>query len=380
MKHKDRCAPDCDDQLPSFSLVGRGPKGNSVDLEISYDSDNKTILHCTEKDSETGNLVSEWLSENINGGKLEYQYNLNPHTDPRTFTITFKYTRPGRPQWHWVTPAIPYIWTVDKDGNKQGDPDHIVGSGVATIFLSKDGTNWQEYLEYPKGWNRNDFNAPEQGDAWTANIVYGKDGLGLPDFDDLAKIIGITKNDLFNILEGNSVTINGISAKNLIEYIDKCDARDLDHLHNDLGFDTPLLNPHHTGNAFGVSPITDQSYSSVKDYIDGSDLALKDYADDVKDDLMDYIDNLYGIINDLVNHIFGAALVTPVSATDIPSVSVPKNSGKKINWNKNNWQSGANITYKIPQGNINVLSPDWGKAILTHSDFDGAAGDVKTNA
>lgn len=349
MKHKDRCAPDCDDQLPSFSLVGRGPKGNSVDLEISYDSDNKTILHCTEKDSETGNLVSEWLSENINGGKLEYQYNLNPHTDPRTFTITFKYTRPGRPQWHWVTPAIPYIWTVDKDGNKQSDPDHIVGSGIATIFLSKDGTNWQEYLEYPKGWNRNDFNAPEQGDAWTANIVYGKDGLGLPDFDDLAKILGISKDDIFKILNDQNPTFG---AANIKAYIDKRDNDILDHLHSDLGFNNKN---HNATGAFG-------GYSNVKAYID----ALGDDLESDIDKAKKHIQNLYSLIDDLIAHIYGATKTTKTDS-DVPVVLIADNAGWEITWNPDE---------KIPQGNLNVLSTN-SKYIKTHS--GNQAGDLKTN-
>lgn len=234
----DHGADDCDDQLPLISRVGRGIKGDSSRVRIvDPDSTNETYLEGGYWDEADKSFHSEWISENINGGELSYQYNLRPYTIPRTFTITFIYRRPGRPQWSWTTPAIPYIWTLDAAGKPDEDPDHIVGSGVATLFVraGKDKP-WNERLHYPKGTTRDDFNAPEAEEGWSATITFGKGGdVELPNFDELAKIIGISKNDIFNILDDKSFTIDGISAKNLIEYINKCDKRDLDHIHADHG-------------------------------------------------------------------------------------------------------------------------------------------------
>lgn len=132
----DRCADFCDDQLPVFSRVGRGIKGNSSKVEIASDSKCETKLKGMTYDEATKTWSSDWVSENINGGCLSYQYNLRPFTIPQTFTITFIYRRPGRDEWSWTTPAIPYIWQTGDDGQPT-DPDHMVGSGVATLYIKK---------------------------------------------------------------------------------------------------------------------------------------------------------------------------------------------------------------------------------------------------
>lgn len=266
-KHKnpDVCAPGCDDQIPVVSKVGRGIAGDTYKVEISSDSNCETILEGSYFDQASKTWHSEWMSENINGGCLSYQYNLRPFTVPQTFTITFIYRRPGRPEWSWTTPAIPYIWSVDGGGDPNpGDPDTMVGSGVATVFIkdSADG-EWVEKLIYPSGTTRDDFNAPEQGEPWTVNLRFGVGGdVEVPNLDDLAKIIGVTVQDLRDIISGTSVTINGVQADNLIDYIDKQDDAVLDHVHEDLGFDEGFL-PGDGGD------------TSVKEYIDslGTDVA-----------------------------------------------------------------------------------------------------------
>lgn len=220
-----RCAPGCDDQLPTIATVGRGPKGDSAHIGLGeHGTCSETYVEGWETDSETGEIKSQWISENINGGRLMYQYNLRPWTMPRTFTMTFKYMRPGHEEcceWSWTTPAIPYLWSVD-DGGVEEKPDHIVGSGVATLFIrSAKDKPWKEFLEYPDGFTREDFNAPEQGEAWTSNVTFGVGGdIEIPDIDNIAKIIGISVNDIKNIIKGNTIEINGIDARNLIEYID----------------------------------------------------------------------------------------------------------------------------------------------------------------
>lgn len=327
-----RCAPCCDDQLPVIATVGRGPKGDSTHVRVGEpDSCTETYVEGWTEDSDTGEVIvgSEWRTLNINGGELKYQYNLRPYTNPRTFTITFVYKRPGRHEWSWTTPAIPYIWSLDKNG--EIDPaDHIVGSGVATLFVKTMHTDWNERLHYPidpdtgNPFPREDFNAPEAKEAWSSTITFGHGGdIDVPDFDDIAKIIGISKEDVYNILNDNSITINGIDARNLIEYIDKCDRRDRDHFHKDLGFNSEGHGP----NTFGPSPITNQSYSNVKQYIDAADENLRDRIKRLEDKLDD------------------------LGVNDIPS-------GKKIAY-----------------GNINLLSPDTSMSIMTHTGTN--TGDVR---
>lgn len=347
----DKHAPDCDDQLPAFAHVGRGIKGDGFYVEISDpDSCTETYLEGFSYDEATKTFHNEWKSKNINGGELSYQYNLRPFTDPRTFTITWIYRRPGRCEWSWTTPAIPYIWTIGDNGT-DSNPDHVVGSGVATVFVRASKSEaWNvkkhERLKYPDGTTRDDYNAPLPNEAWSATITFGYGGdVELPNFDDIAKIIGCSKDDIFNILQDNSVHWGDIEADNLLDYINKCDKRDLDHLHKDLGFNST---GHGDTGAFGGE-------DTVKKYIDKK---LKD----LKDEQDTYIQNLYGILDDLINHIYGASLADSSSA---PSVT-PGTNGKKITWNPNQ---------KIPQGNINLFSGTANeptKYIRTH---DGVSND-----
>lgn len=241
--HIDKCAPGCDDQLPTIATVGRGPKGDQTYVRIAEpDTCIETYLEGWSVDSATGEVHSQWISENINGGELRYQYNLNPFNVPRTFTITFIYTRPNKVgterkhedcSWSWTTPAIPYVWSLDPNGNPDEDngqdPDHVVGSGVATIFVkTMHDMDWNERLHYPIDpitglpYDRSIFNAPQAEEGWSATIRFGYNGdVDVPDFDDLAKFIGVPKGDIYQILEGNIININGYLVKDIIDYIDK---------------------------------------------------------------------------------------------------------------------------------------------------------------
>lgn len=324
----DYCSAGCDDQLPLISRVGRGIKGDSSRVRISKpDTHSETYLEGGYYDEADKTFHTEWISENINGGELKYQYNLRPGTVPRTFTITFIYQRPGRCEWSWTTPAIPYIWTVDQDdGTELTPPDHIVGSGVATLFVKTvHDTNWNERLHYPidpdtgKPYPRETFNAPNAEEAWSSTITFGYNGdIEVPDFDDIAKIIGVSKEDIYNILEDNSITINGMDAGNLIEYIDNCDKRDLDHIHADLGFNAS----DHTGDtAFG-------GYPTVKAYIDAKVSELNTIINNMKRGIGDII---YGATVDAQGNI-----------------SIPAGT-------------------KVPIGNINVFSGGTGAYIRTRA-------------
>lgn len=329
----DRHAPDCDDQMPLLAHAGRGIKGDSLIAHVADpDSCIETYIEGWSVDEATGEHHSEWITENINGGELSYQYNLRPYTDPRTFTITFIYRRPGRHEWSWTTPAIPYIWTYSEDGGLDDSPDHVVGSGVATLFVRTMHTDWNERLHYPidpntgQPYSRDTFNAPEAEEAWSSTITFGYGGdIEVPDLDDIAKIIGITKKQLQQILEGDTITINGIDARNLIEYIDKCDKRDRDHFHDDLGFNKEG----HGNNAFGTSPITNQSYANVKTYIDEADKALRDRI---------------------------AAAEARIKKLEDMMPTIPDDMS-------------------LAYGNINILSSDSKHAIITHS--GNKEGDIK---
>lgn len=343
----DHGADDCDDQLPLISRVGRGIKGDSSRVRITDpDSCVETYLEGGHYDEGDKMWHSEWISDNINGGELKYQYNLRPYTLPRTFTITFIYTRPGRHEWSWTTPAIPYIWSTNgQDGPNHDEPDHIVGTGIATLFLRTMHTSWKENLVYPidpdtgKPYPRSYFNAPNQGQAWTSNITFGFGGdIEVPDLDDIAKIIGITKDQLIEILEGNNVTINGIEANNLVKYIDKCDDRDLKHLHNDLGFGT--TGRVHSNTAFGGEP-------SVKAYIDKK--IQEGVEDAVSTALGDVFSKLGGVIYGGLNY-----------DDDTGQLSLNVSNAKiavgnmNVFTNLNGSQSSASIPNKSNTANVSV--------------------------
>lgn len=287
--YPDRCAHDADDQLPLISRVGRGIKGDSFKVDIASDSNCETILEGSSLDHATGEWKSEWLSENVNGGCLSYQYVLRPHTVPQTFTITFIYKRPGRKEWSWTTPAIPYIWSASDTGEPE-DPDHIVGSGVATLYIKKTtATEWIEKLVYPEGTGPEDYNTPAAEEPWTVNLTFGVGGdVDVPNIDDIAKIIGVTVEDIRNIIAGDSVTINGVDADDLIDYIDKQDDAHLDdaldHLHADLGFNET---GHAGTGAFGGE-------DTVKEYIDKQD-------SDAASAINAYVQNA---LNDILNKIY----------------------------------------------------------------------------
>lgn len=319
-------APECDDQLAVFSGVGRGLRGDGYKVVIKSDSEMETYLEGLLYDAATNTYSSDWISENINGGKLMYQYNLRPHTNPQTFTITFRYVRPNRESgWVWTTPAIPYIWDADNDG--LADVDSIIGVGVGTLFMKKtsdpvwfrnnlptshnidETANRQEKLLYPNDWTRDMFNAPKPGDPWTVNLQYGIGGdIDAPNIEDLAKILGVNVDFLRDLVENRDLpgandtfgTKPNGDPINTKEYIDQGDAAldekidDLsEHIHQDMGFGDILIND---GNADTANP----KRNTIKKWIDWLNDLIND-LDSKVDALDDHIHEDMGFGTILVN-------------------------------------------------------------------------------
>lgn len=184
----DRCADRCDDQLPLFSQVGRGLRGNGFKVVCHEEGNDTTYLEGLNYDAVTGEYTTEWTTHNIEGGHLSYQYHLHPYGEPPTFTITFTYDRPDHPEqeWTWTTPAIPYILDAG-------------GSGIGNLFIKPTtGATWTavrnavassdlpdsiadtlaayEKLVFPEDETRDVLQPPLPGDDWTVNLTYGKGG------------------------------------------------------------------------------------------------------------------------------------------------------------------------------------------------------------
>ena len=383
-----RAADCCDDQLPVFSRMGRGIKGDGFLVQIKSDSECETYLEGLKYDEASKTYSTEWVTENINGGQLMYQYNLRPYTNPQTFTVTFRLKRPNRPEWTWTTPAIPYLWDADNDG--KADVDDIVGVGVADLFLKKTTESKWNYptvtasqyakgemtsakhdkLVYPDDWTRDMLNAPVPGDPYSVNLQYGIGGdIDAPNIDDIAKILGITVDNIRNIIKNSPVPTETITDENLKKYIDRRDTEDRKHIHTDMGFGgegTGATNFPQDGGSGSTGawkhPIkkdkgstggdTTSSETTVKGYIDEGDKILRDRIKNLEDDL----DKANKIINvtltDILDKIYGGGKIDA--------------STGKITWPN---------TKKIPVGNINVLSSTTSNAILTH---DGeSTGDLK---
>lgn len=197
-------APECDDQLALISGVGRGLRGDSYRIDVIDKDNDETYLQGKIYDAATNTWVDDWLSDNVNGGYLTAYITTNETTDPPTFTLTFEYSRPvdgndAEPiKWTKTTPAIPYVIDPSPDG--------------------------------------------------------------AVDFIDLAKILGLTEQNLQDILNDVPGVIvgDGFTGDNIKDYIDNKptgisqaaaealidDAIDdlSDHIHEDMGFGTLLIN------------------------------------------------------------------------------------------------------------------------------------------
>lgn len=358
----DRCAPACDDQLPIFSRVGRGIKGDDITAHVE-ERDGHIYLVVEQIDGATGEHTI-LIDRAIDGGYLEYEYNLNPFNDPATFTLTFHYDHPKHElNWDWTTPAIPYLWHVDPETGEPQATD-IIGSGVSSFFIKKTYDEWatptdaqtphtvaeaadiQEKLLYPNGWRRSQFNAPDATDKWTVNLTYGIGGdIDAPNLEDIAKIIGMTPDNIEDLVEREIPTQSDAipSDMNVKEYVDALD----EHIHEDMGFGDILVND---GDADTQTP----KRNTIKKWLDwiisrlgfgdlinpGNNITVKQYIDNGDDSLQDQIDALTAkydqALADILNKIYSG------SGTNI----MDPDTGE-ITW-------GVASSNKIPIADINI--------------------------
>lgn len=297
----DRCAPNCDDQLPLISRVGRGLTGDSYRVSIKKDTCDTTILQGQSFDASTREWREpDWISDNINGGRLTYTYNLMPFTVPQMFTITFHYFRPpnpsttlpdtelpgipgtnhhhngphpaeGRCEWSFTTPPIPYLWDVDD--NDEPNIDQVIGSGIANLYVREgvdadwvdmerrgdpvdlpefeDNTGRWGQLNWPRStagpWRHN---TPNPDELWAATITFGWGGdVELPNLDDIAHILGTRRPTLENLLRNRPTIITPEGDRedgwvdddgNMLNVGQRFRTLD-DHIHFDMGFGRRLL-------------------------------------------------------------------------------------------------------------------------------------------
>lgn len=248
--NNDYGAPECDDQLAVFSKTGRGLPGNGYKVGIKNTGSGETYLEGYRYDPNTKEYVSEWLSGNVNGGIINYQYHLRSHTNPPTFTITFKYSKPSTPEaeWCWTTPAIPYVVLDEEEEDEESAPSPITLSEVTAFFLKKTTEeNWNipsvtesEYANnemtpqkhdkviYKDGFTREDLNAPDPGKAGSVSLQYGINGdIDTPNMDEWESILGLTDASIAGLANGTEAlnwSFNSsetpVTALNLRDYID----------------------------------------------------------------------------------------------------------------------------------------------------------------
>lgn len=299
----ERAVPQTDDQLPLISHVGRGIQGNGFRIDVDSKGPGEIYLIGKNYDPATKTWTDDWTSPNISGGSMLYQYNLRDWTDPKTFTITFKYRHPGWDDgWVWTTPAIPYT----SDGS-EGGTDLTPRNRFGSLFLKKTTEDWltedlptshtiaeadgrQEKLLYPDGWDRDDFNAPLPGEDWTINIEYGIGGdIDVPNTDNLAKILGLTPENLEDIVGDvpNVIQGDGIDGDNVKDYIDDLN----DHIHRDMGFADRLVGDDGTQTyvpKHGPNQGQALQTPTIKQYIDAR-------CDDVEAGLQEIVNHIVGV-------------------------------------------------------------------------------------
>lgn len=180
----------CDGQLPVFSTMGRGIKGDSARVVMLSDSDEETVIKGVSYDEESGETKDEWVSGNLNAGKVALSCQMNPHASPKTFNITLRLIRPGREEWSWTSPNIPYMAASGQD---------TPGSNIAALYAKNKRTGQvsQDLGKHPEGWTPEQLNIPAPNTPFSANVEFGMKGdVDCPTTLEASAILGISTDDL----------------------------------------------------------------------------------------------------------------------------------------------------------------------------------------
>lgn len=236
--YKHLGAEECDDQLPLKARVGRGPKGDSfrVDVDDDTDSEAKTELVGELYDEAVKSWLEVWRSKNINGGRLYVSEAVRFKDNPKTFTLTFSYVRPGRKEWSFITPAIPFVYDDPRRGSDVADmylKDHKYQNAEGECDM------WKDVLAYDQDLPREKFNPPNpyggpdkvsdtqlpekhKGEGWSIS-------LDIVEFVEFAKVLGWSYKDLVNSINWEDGKIKPLQGKlytdtaesNLLDFIER---------------------------------------------------------------------------------------------------------------------------------------------------------------
>lgn len=377
-----RPADCCEDQIPVTSHIGRGLQGDSYRVVVTRQDSDEMYIRGERYDEATRTWHREWESNNLSGGELlPVEYNYRPYTDPPTFTMTFKYRHPSTPgadgspyqEWSHTTNAIPY-YPLEEDAN------NLIGSGLANLYLRQDKASpWVDLerhgseppsevtdskgrwgqLNWPIDYEPKDFRTPDPDEKWSATITFGIDGdIKIPNYDELSKIIGITVEQMYQIINGDKNIIkppgDGPSGDNLYDYINKRDEWYNDHVHTDMGFGNSLIGdtPGSLVPAFNPDfrpkrplPFTIKNYI---EFLNGSNLDYTDeQIEELKQWVQEQIDNIYQTIEQ--NNSMYDSVITSI-LQKIQGNNTYNSTTKVITWDPSYPDS------KVPVGNINVTS------------------------
>lgn len=209
---------DCaDDQIPVFSKVGRGLRGDSAKLELVEDGDLSTYVKGLTYDAATGAWSTDWISQNINAGRMSMHYTFFNDDNPKTFTMTFKLDRPGRDEWTWTTPRIPYVWddldpSMVSFGSSQGLFVRDIKNQAANSWIDKMilPLKHPEIEGSTERYTRDELGLPPIGEPYTNPLTWGVMPTGsgsavhgdIPVLSDVqeAQLIGITEAALHDLL------------------------------------------------------------------------------------------------------------------------------------------------------------------------------------
>jgi len=245
MPPRDHGVPMAEDQLPLYSRVGRGPKGDSYKVRIASDSESATYLEGLARVNGSNVWTRDWLSENINGGKLSYTLVTNGDADNPEFQITFDYRRDGRTEWTLTTPPIPY------DGSGSGEwPDvaELIDAALEHVHID------MGFGDNLKGDDPNGYTIKEY-----------IDGLGDDLLTHFHTDLGFPANVMVMAGDGGTVEPNTV-----YEYIQSVVGDILEHLHLDLGWEAEVFE----GDGNETDP------NSVKDFLEA---AIADHDHDLGD-------------------------------------------------------------------------------------------------